>query len=154
MDLSNLPCFRTRFERDLIERLSLYQLQLNSTTTSISRVPGSLKVLRGYRVCSTALINSTRVAARCQSTAVSASKNLSSSPPPAPPSIRGMTSPILASTSYYMRPLPSTCIAFNSVEGKRIFAQALKENHLESYFLLAGKHTGILVEAHNFATSN
>ncbi|BGO95643.1 hypothetical protein NBRC10512_004318 [Rhodotorula toruloides] len=48
------------------------------------------------------------------------------------------TAPLLASqTSFYKRPLPETCIAFNSPEGKRLFAKALAEGNMESYFLLA-----------------
>ncbi|BGP35371.1 hypothetical protein JCM10296v2_007207 [Rhodotorula toruloides] len=48
------------------------------------------------------------------------------------------TAPLLASqTSFYKRPLPEMCIAFNSPEGKRLFAKALAEGNMESYFLLA-----------------
>ncbi|BGP11398.1 hypothetical protein JCM10049v2_007303 [Rhodotorula toruloides] len=48
------------------------------------------------------------------------------------------TAPLLASqTSFYKRPLPETCIAFNSPEGKRLFAKALAEGNMESFFLLA-----------------
>ncbi|GAA5970588.1 hypothetical protein JCM21900_005821 [Sporobolomyces salmonicolor] len=50
------------------------------------------------------------------------------------------TAPLLASqSSFYKRPLPPSCIAFNSTEGKRIFARAMREGNLESYFLLSGQ---------------
>ena len=48
-----------------------------------------------------------------------------------------MATPSLASKTFYKRPLPATCIAFNSPEGRRIFANALEEEHLDSYFLLS-----------------
>ncbi|GAA5828275.1 hypothetical protein JCM5353_003983 [Sporobolomyces roseus] len=46
------------------------------------------------------------------------------------------TSSPLASTSYYKRPLPSTCLPFNSPEGRRIFAN-LQQDDLDAYFLLS-----------------
>ncbi|GAA5958325.1 hypothetical protein JCM3765_004792 [Sporobolomyces pararoseus] len=48
-----------------------------------------------------------------------------------------MAAPSLASKSFYKRPLPSSCIAFNSTEGRQIFANALREDNLNSYFLLS-----------------
>nr|AIS24729.1 phytochelatin synthase [Sporobolomyces primogenomicus] len=50
-------------------------------------------------------------------------------PSPPPPS--------LASKSFYKRPLPPTCVPFNSPRGRQLFAQALTEDHLDSYFLLS-----------------
>jgi len=38
--------------------------------------------------------------------------------------------------SLYKRQLPSTCIPFNSEEGKKIFNEALQEKNLECYFML------------------
>ncbi|GAA5865539.1 hypothetical protein JCM1840_001436 [Sporobolomyces johnsonii] len=50
------------------------------------------------------------------------------------------TAPLLAAqSSFYKRPLPPSCIAFNSKDGKRIFARAMTEGNLESYFLLSGQ---------------
>jgi len=46
------------------------------------------------------------------------------------------TSSPLASTSYYKRPLPSSCLPFNSPEGRRIFAN-LQQDDLDAYFLLS-----------------
>ncbi|GAA6008360.1 hypothetical protein JCM10207_000100 [Rhodosporidiobolus poonsookiae] len=49
------------------------------------------------------------------------------------------TAPLLApQTSFYKRPLPSTCIAFNSDEGRKLFAEGLAEGNMRTYFLLAG----------------
>ncbi|GAA5870654.1 hypothetical protein JCM8547_005021, partial [Rhodosporidiobolus lusitaniae] len=49
------------------------------------------------------------------------------------------TAPLLApQVSFYKRPLPPSCIAFNSHEGKRLFAKALGEGNMEGYFTLAG----------------
>ncbi|GAA6010614.1 hypothetical protein JCM11491_002994 [Sporobolomyces phaffii] len=48
-----------------------------------------------------------------------------------------MQPPALASKSFYKRPLPPQCVPFNSGEGRTVFAHALAEGHLESYFLLA-----------------
>ena len=48
-----------------------------------------------------------------------------------------MATPSLASKSFYKRPLPSPCTAFNSPEGRQIFANALREDNLNSYFLLS-----------------
>lgn len=45
--------------------------------------------------------------------------------------------PLASQTSFYKRPLPETCIAFGSPEGKQLFATALREGNLESYFVLA-----------------
>lgn len=45
--------------------------------------------------------------------------------------------PLASQTSFYKRPLPESCIAFGSPEGKQLFATALKEGNLESYFVLA-----------------
>ena len=39
--------------------------------------------------------------------------------------------------SFYKRPLPPTCIAFDSPEGKKLFGQAMVEGNLEGYFSLA-----------------
>ncbi|GJN94381.1 hypothetical protein Rhopal_007461-T1 [Rhodotorula paludigena] len=44
---------------------------------------------------------------------------------------------LVAQRTFYKRPLPPSCIAFTSKEGKRLFAKALAEDNLESYFLLA-----------------
>ncbi|GAA5906077.1 phytochelatin synthase family protein [Sporobolomyces salmoneus] len=48
-----------------------------------------------------------------------------------------MAAPSLASKTFYKRPLPDSCIAFNSPPGRQIFAQALSEGNLDSYFLLS-----------------
>ncbi|GAA5871873.1 hypothetical protein JCM16303_000904 [Sporobolomyces ruberrimus] len=48
-----------------------------------------------------------------------------------------MSPTLAASTSFYKRPLPDSCIPFNSPEGRDIFAHALAEQHLDSYFLLS-----------------
>ncbi|GAA5973931.1 hypothetical protein JCM11641_001227 [Rhodosporidiobolus odoratus] len=49
------------------------------------------------------------------------------------------TAPVPApQASFYKRPLPQTCIAFNSQEGKRLFAKGLAEGNMEGYFTLAG----------------
>ena len=39
--------------------------------------------------------------------------------------------------SFYRRPLPDTCVAFSSKQGRFLLAQALQENSLKSYFPLA-----------------
>lgn len=39
--------------------------------------------------------------------------------------------------SFYKRPLPASCIAFDSPEGKKLFGQAMMEGNLEGYFALA-----------------
>ena len=39
--------------------------------------------------------------------------------------------------SFYRRPLPETCVGFSSKRGRSLLAQALQENSLKSYFLLA-----------------
>lgn len=44
-----------------------------------------------------------------------------------------------AQITFYKRPLPDSCINFNSPEGKRLFANALRDGLTESYFLLAGQ---------------
>lgn len=53
-----------------------------------------------------------------------------------------LAEPVLATAppSFYRRPLPDSCVAFSSREGKRLFAQAMQEGNLESYFALAGEH--------------
>lgn len=40
-------------------------------------------------------------------------------------------------STFYRRPLPSTCIAFSSPEGRALFSAALHEGGLKSYFSLA-----------------
>lgn len=68
---------------------------------------------------------------------------VASPPPPGPRThhpnaIPSRMSPTLAApTSFYKRPLPDSCIPFNSPEGRDIFAHALAEQHLDSYFLLS-----------------
>ena len=47
---------------------------------------------------------------------------------------KGSSSSLL---SFYKRHLPSTCIAFNSNHGKKLFKGALDGNYLESYFNLS-----------------
>jgi hypothetical protein len=42
-----------------------------------------------------------------------------------------------ADPTFYRRPLPSTCVAFSSPEGRRLFTAALHEGGLKSYFPLA-----------------
>ena len=39
--------------------------------------------------------------------------------------------------SFYRRPLPSQCIAFDSEQGKQYFREAIDEGNLEIYFTLA-----------------
>ncbi|GAA5916488.1 hypothetical protein JCM6882_001736 [Rhodosporidiobolus microsporus] len=41
-------------------------------------------------------------------------------------------------SSFYKRPLPSTCTSFASSRGKQLFAKALAEGNMEAYFTLAG----------------
>lgn len=41
------------------------------------------------------------------------------------------------SPSFYKRPLPESCIAFDSAEGKRMFKTALNDGYMEKYFILA-----------------
>ncbi|BGP20241.1 hypothetical protein JCM10213_008950 [Rhodosporidiobolus nylandii] len=49
------------------------------------------------------------------------------------------TAPLLApQASFYKRPLPASCVPFNSQEGKTLFAKALNEGNMEGYFTLAG----------------
>lgn len=102
----------------------------------MSRVISRATVLRSFKFGDTTFLRPARAAiVRQQSNSV----RIQSIPPAqTPPLVPPMTNPMLASTSFYMRPLPSSCISFNSKEGKRIFGQALSEEHLESYFLLAG----------------
>ncbi|GAA5908531.1 hypothetical protein JCM8208_002656 [Rhodotorula glutinis] len=45
--------------------------------------------------------------------------------------------PLVPQRSFYKRPLPPTCTAFASPEGKALFAKAFAEGHMESYFVLA-----------------
>lgn len=45
--------------------------------------------------------------------------------------------PLASQTSFYKRPLPASCTAFASPEGKELFATALREGNLEAYFVLA-----------------
>ena len=52
--------------------------------------------------------------------------------PPSPP----LVSIKKKMTSFYQRPLPSTCIAFSSPLGRRIFASALQNGGLKSFFAL------------------
>jgi len=49
-------------------------------------------------------------------------------PPPLPPS-----------PSFYKRPLPDTCVRFESQKGKELFGKALREGGMESYFPLAAQ---------------
>ncbi|KAG5184365.1 Phytochelatin synthase-domain-containing protein, partial [Tribonema minus] len=42
-----------------------------------------------------------------------------------------------ANSSFYRRPLPASCVAFSSSEGKALFSEALKEGYMEAYFNLA-----------------
>lgn len=44
-------------------------------------------------------------------------------------------------SSFYQRPLPSTCTAFSSPLGRRIFASALQNGGLKSFFALMEQHT-------------
>jgi len=39
--------------------------------------------------------------------------------------------------SFYKRPLPATCTAFDSTEGKALFKRAMAEGYMENYFPLA-----------------
>ncbi|KER29353.1 hypothetical protein T265_13386, partial [Opisthorchis viverrini] len=43
----------------------------------------------------------------------------------------------LVATEFYRQPLPRTCVAFASDQGKRIFREALSAGHMEAYFPLA-----------------
>lgn len=52
----------------------------------------------------------------------------------ATPSASGSAS---ADPTFYRRPLPDTCVAFSSPEGRRLFGAALHEGGLKSYFQLA-----------------
>lgn len=42
--------------------------------------------------------------------------------------------PKVQKTQFYRRPLPSSCIAFASEEGKKIFAEALATGHMNCFF--------------------
>ncbi|KAK4057791.1 hypothetical protein OIO90_001010 [Microbotryomycetes sp. JL221] len=41
--------------------------------------------------------------------------------------------------SFYKRPLPIQCTAFNSTQGKQFFQHSMQEGHLDTYFALAGQ---------------
>lgn len=45
--------------------------------------------------------------------------------------------PLVPQRTFFKRPLPTSCTAFASPEGKALFAKALAEGNLESYFTLA-----------------
>ncbi|GAA6048688.1 hypothetical protein JCM3770_002022 [Rhodotorula araucariae] len=45
--------------------------------------------------------------------------------------------PLVPQRTFYKRPLPASCTAFASPEGKALFAKALAEGNMESYFLMA-----------------
>ena len=45
--------------------------------------------------------------------------------------------PLVPQRSFYKRPLPPSCTAFASPEGKQLFAKALAAGTMESYFTLA-----------------
>ncbi|KNC52791.1 phytochelatin synthase family protein [Thecamonas trahens ATCC 50062] len=44
-------------------------------------------------------------------------------------------------TSFYRRPLPETCVAFSSVRGRKMFAEALSEGNMEVFFSLVEQFT-------------
>jgi glutathione gamma-glutamylcysteinyltransferase len=48
-----------------------------------------------------------------------------------------MTSPSPVLPSFYKRPLPASCIAFASAEGRAIFREALERGSMEGFFSLA-----------------
>lgn len=56
------------------------------------------------------------------------------------PSLRqqpSAASPTAALPSFYKRPLPASCVAFDSTEGKQLFRKAMQEGNMENYFALA-----------------
>ena len=58
-----------------------------------------------------------------------------------PPTIQPSTSTTMpapnAMPSFFKRPLPSTCVGFDSAEGKQLFKKAMHEGYMEKYFSLA-----------------
>lgn len=50
---------------------------------------------------------------------------------------RHLTSKSLPPRQFYRRPLPASCIAFATIEGRRIFKEALDAGFMEAYFDLA-----------------
>ncbi len=53
----------------------------------------------------------------------------------------GSSQPGAAGQTLYRRPLPSTCVAFSSAEGRALFARALARGSAEPYFALAEQFT-------------
>jgi hypothetical protein len=51
-------------------------------------------------------------------------------------SVSIMSTLALPPRTFYKRPLPDSCIALSSKEGKKIFASALANNGLRSFFAL------------------
>jgi Phytochelatin synthase len=45
-----------------------------------------------------------------------------------------------AASTFYRRPLPSSCIAFSSKEGRELFKQAMLQGYLEAYWSLAEQY--------------
>jgi glutathione gamma-glutamylcysteinyltransferase len=51
--------------------------------------------------------------------------------------VRLLSTPTALENSFHKRVLPSSLIALNSTEGKKVFIEALEEGNMESYFPLA-----------------
>lgn len=49
-------------------------------------------------------------------------------------------SPKVHNVQFYRRPLPPSCIAFTSEEGKQIFAEALAAGHMNCFFKVCRLH--------------
>lgn len=43
-------------------------------------------------------------------------------------------------TTFHMRPLPDTCVSFSSAQGKDLFARALREGFMDSFFPLSAQY--------------